>query len=82
MGILEDYFTRAELAAEFGVKPSTIERWDRLRIGPPVTRKGKTPYYGKKSAKEWFAAGGVQPRRSRPARKLARNSIATMQSPP
>jgi hypothetical protein len=78
MGILDDYYTRAELAAELGVDESTIERWDRLRIGPPRTRRGKTPYYSRKGAREWFASGGVQPLRRRPAR----NSSAAVRSAP
>jgi hypothetical protein len=64
MTLLEGYATEAELAAQLKRKPSTVERWRRLRIGPPFVRNGKTPLYHVESARAWLRAGGVKPRRS------------------
>ena len=54
--LLDEYFTRAELAAEFGKSERTLERWERLRIGPPVTRLGITPIYNKEGSRAWLRA--------------------------
>jgi len=52
--ILEDYTTRSETAKALNKSERTLERWESLRIGPPVTRIGKTPYYLKESTKAWL----------------------------
>jgi hypothetical protein len=65
MGILDDYRTEQDLAAELGVKPSTLERWRRLRIGPPWTYKGKTPLGHIDEWRDWLRSGGFKPRHSR-----------------
>jgi hypothetical protein len=65
MGILDGYITVAELAAEFGVKRSTIDRWRRLRIGPPWAYKGKTPISHIDAWRDWLRSGGFKPRGSR-----------------
>jgi len=79
--ILDHYLTEEELAAKLKIKRSTLQRWRRLGIGPPYTRRGKTPLYHDESAAQWLRDGEIKPRRSRRARKtLARNSIAG--SPP
>jgi hypothetical protein len=76
MDILNGYLTREELAAQLGVKPSTLDRWARLRRGPRYIRKSKQRLYHREDAKEWLRAGGLQPYRSRTSRKsLARNSL-------
>jgi hypothetical protein len=58
-GLLADYAERPELAAEFGVSARTLARWDRLRIGPPVTYVGRVPMYFRPSAAEWLGAREV-----------------------
>jgi hypothetical protein len=72
MSILEGYITERELAAQLGRKPSTVERWRRLRIGPPFVRNGKTPLYHVETAHAWLRSGGVKPRHSK--RPKARHS--------
>ena len=52
--LLDDDFTRREMAAELGKSERTLERWERLRIGPPVTRNGITPLYNKSGARGWL----------------------------
>jgi hypothetical protein len=74
LSILEDYVTEQELAAQLGRKPSTLERWRRLRVGPPFVRNGKTPLYNIEAAQAWLASGGVKPRQShKPQRTLHRH---------
>jgi hypothetical protein len=65
--LLKDYFSKAELALELEVTERTVDRWRALRIGPPVTYKGKTPIYRKSSARDWLA--GLE---QKPVRRKAR----------
>ncbi len=53
-GLLADYLTPAELAAELGKCERTIARWDSLRIGPPKTVIGKSSYYRRESVRQWL----------------------------
>jgi hypothetical protein len=45
--LISEYWDDPRLAREFDVKESTIERWRRLRIGPPYIRRA------------WLRAGGM-----------------------
>lgn len=54
--LLDDYFTRPALARELGKSERTLERWERLGIGPPVTRLGITPIYNIETARAWLRA--------------------------
>jgi len=54
--LLSDYWDEAELAAALGLSVVTIRRWRAQKKGPPVTYRGRTPFYYKPSAKTWFAA--------------------------
>jgi hypothetical protein len=74
LSILEGYITEQELADQLGRKRSTVERWRRLKIGPPFVRNGKTPLYHIESSQAWLRSGGVRPRQSRkPQRTLHRH---------
>ena len=53
-GLLDDYFTPAELGVELKQSERTIARWDRLRIGPPKTMIGKKPYYRREAVRKWL----------------------------
>jgi hypothetical protein len=53
--LLADYLTDTELAAELNVSVRTIWRWRELRLGPPTTYVGKTPYARRQAVKEWLA---------------------------
>jgi hypothetical protein len=67
--ILDDYYTRAQLAAELKKSERTIKRWDDERTGPPVTYNGREPLYRKDSARAWLKAKerpAVRERRRRP----------------
>ena len=58
-GLLDDYYTEAELAAELRKDPRTLLRWRKLRIGPPFTMDGFTPIYSIEKARKWLAEGGT-----------------------
>jgi hypothetical protein len=64
VSILDGYIGEQELAAQLKRKRSTLERWRRLRLGPPFVRNGKTPLYHVESAQAWLRSGGFKPRRS------------------
>ena len=53
--LLSDYLTKAQLAEELNRHPRTIERWERLRAGPPKTVIGRQPLYKRESVVAWLA---------------------------
>jgi hypothetical protein len=58
-GLLDDYFSEQELAAELRKHPRTLLRWRKLRIGPPFAMNGDTPIYPRLGAAKWLQDGGV-----------------------
>jgi hypothetical protein len=64
-GLLDDYSTEAELAAELNKDPRTLFRWRKARIGPPFTMNGETPLYNKEQARQWLAEGGTAATKTR-----------------
>jgi hypothetical protein len=74
--ILEDYQTKKELADEIDKTPRTLDRWDRLGIGPPRTVIGRTVLYRRTSTQKWLAAqerqGSCGARVERPHSRRAR----------
>jgi hypothetical protein len=54
-GLLADFYTEQELAEEVRKDIRTVQRWRKLRIGPPVTFVGKTPFYRKPAARAWLS---------------------------
>jgi hypothetical protein len=52
--LLQDYWSRAELAREIARTERTLARWCAQGIGPPVTWLGRTPYYHKSSVSAWL----------------------------
>jgi hypothetical protein len=55
-GILADYWTEAECAAELGISVLTLRRWNLQKKGPPRTYIGRTIFYRKASVRDWLAA--------------------------
>ena len=53
-GLLADYLTPDELAAELGKSVRTITRWNSLRVGPPKTVIGKKRYYRRDAVRQWL----------------------------
>lgn len=67
-GILDDYLTKADLAAQLDISPRTLERWARLRTGPAVTKVGVAVLYHRADLAEWLKA---QCREAKPKRTRA-----------
>ena len=51
---LEGYYCQGELAAILGKSHHALERWRRMRTGPPVTFIGKTPVYRVAAVTAWL----------------------------
>ena len=52
--ILENYITDTELAKQLDVSKRTLDRWRKLRIGPPPTACGRSYIYKIQSARRWL----------------------------
>ena len=78
--LLADYFEKFELAEELHKSPRTLDRWERLRIGPPSVIVGTRRLYLRDGVRHWLAAGGTKakpapkakPERRRAAARLSR----------
>jgi transcriptional regulator with XRE-family HTH domain len=53
IGILDEYISRKDFAAELGVAEATLIRWEKDGKGPPVTRIGRDVLYYIPSTKKW-----------------------------
>ena len=53
--LLDDYLTKIQLAEELHRHPRTIDRWTRLRAGPPETVIGRQRLYKRTSVEKWLA---------------------------
>ena len=49
----EDFFDLAECGVYLKKAPRTLERWERLGIGPPVTLIRKKRFYEKREVYAW-----------------------------
>jgi hypothetical protein len=63
--VLDGYLTEHALAAQLKRDVRTLQRWRRLRTGPPVTFIGRVPYYRITYVHEWLAAREVKMVRER-----------------
>jgi len=61
--VLSDYLERETLARQLKKSVRTLERWEQLRIGPPITRLGKDPYYRISSVRAWLQSREKSPRK-------------------
>ncbi len=52
--ILDDYLTEPDLAAQLFKSERTLQRWRRLRIGPPPTIVGNKILYEIDDVKAWL----------------------------
>ncbi len=52
--LLDGYLTEAQCAAELGGSRRTLQRWHRLRQGPPRTLVGKKIRYRRASVAAWL----------------------------
>jgi hypothetical protein len=51
---LAGYLRREDLAAQLGVSPRTVDRWNVLRCGPPRIQIGRTILYDVQSVRDWL----------------------------
>jgi hypothetical protein len=54
--LLADFLTQEEAAAELKICERTLDRWRRLREGPPITRLGRRILYRRSSLQAWLRA--------------------------
>jgi hypothetical protein len=57
--LLDDYLSEAEIARQLDKDIRTLQRWRKLRIGPPFVMNGVSPIYHGQKARQWLAAGGT-----------------------
>src|ERR1017187_9426949 len=62
--VLAGYLSQAQFAKQMKRTKRTLARWDVMRIGPPRTMIGNTPYYCIQSAREWLREREQKPQRS------------------
>lgn len=53
-GILDEYVSRKQLAADLKLAEATLIRWEKDGKGPPVTRIGRDVVYSIPSFKKWL----------------------------
>lgn len=54
VGLLDDWMSRANLAAELDLSVDTLARWESRRIGPPCVRVGRRVLYRRGAVQEWL----------------------------
>jgi hypothetical protein len=57
--LLKDYDREDVFAKKIGRDQRTVQRWRKLKIGPPFTMVGLTPYYSHAGQIDWLARGGT-----------------------
>ena len=68
MTLLDDYLSQPEAATQLHKSRRTLQRWEREKYGPPVTRIGNSPFYDIPNLMKWLAAQ----REDRPRRRTGR----------
>jgi DNA-binding transcriptional MerR regulator len=64
--LLDDYYTKEQLADQLKRSTRTLDRWDALRVGPPVTKlAGGRRLYARASVVDWLRQQEQQPPRLR-----------------
>ena len=48
------YLSKAQAAAYINKSDATLDRWNRLRVGPPRTKLGSSVYYREAALKAWL----------------------------
>ena len=55
-GLLGDYISEEQMASELGICRRTLQRWRRLRKGPPITRIAERVMFRRTAAQKWLLA--------------------------
>ena len=58
-GLLDDYVSEADLAAELQKDVQDVQRWRKLRVGPPFVMNGVDADISPPGAVKWLQAGGT-----------------------
>ena len=58
--LLSEYLSQDEVARELNVSPRTLQRWRRIRTGPPVTIISRAPFYRRTSVQAWLLSREVK----------------------
>jgi predicted DNA-binding transcriptional regulator AlpA len=61
MRILDDYYTREELAHTLGKGAKTLERWRSQEKGPPFITLGRNVLYPRDEVRKWLAGLKTKP---------------------
>jgi hypothetical protein len=56
INVLDDYLSKSDTAVQLGVTERTLDRWDRLRSGPPRTKMGQAVLYRVDALRTWLKA--------------------------
>jgi len=62
-GILSEYLTKAELAAQLHRSIRSVDRWALTGDGPPCTRVGRRSLYRRVAVVEWLRGLEITPGR-------------------
>jgi hypothetical protein len=54
--LMADFLEQDEAAAELKVCSRTLDRWQKLGEGPPITKLGRRVLYRRSSLLEWLCA--------------------------
>ncbi|MBY8821041.1 helix-turn-helix domain-containing protein [Sphingomonas colocasiae] len=54
-----DSLSESEVASLLGIAPRTLQRWHRLKKGPPRIKVGRRSLYRRSSVAEWLAKNEV-----------------------
>jgi predicted DNA-binding transcriptional regulator AlpA len=65
--ILDDFWTKKDLATQLKTSPRTLDRWELAGNGPPKVQIGRTILYRKESVSQWLISRETT--RRRPDRK-------------
>jgi hypothetical protein len=65
-GLLDDFLTEDELAAELNRTTRTLRIWQRQKIGPAATYVGRSPLYRKETVRKWILDNEGRGRQTRP----------------
>lgn len=53
-GILDEWVSQPDLAAEMEISPDTLRKWRLQRKGPPAIKVGARVFYRRESVREWL----------------------------
>jgi hypothetical protein len=53
-GVLADYYTEQQLAAQLGISQRTLKRWRRARDGPPYLVISRQIYFRRGAVEGWL----------------------------